>query len=53
MNELEVIIDAIRAEVSPDQIILFGSRARGDFDSESDYDVLVVVSKKEGHIVYI
>ena len=44
MNELEIIVDAIRAEVSPDQILLFGSRARGDFDSESDYDVLVVVS---------
>ncbi len=27
-------------------IILFGSRARGDFQSESDYDILVLVSKK-------
>lgn len=28
------------------RIILFGSRARGDFDSRSDYD-LMVISKKE------
>lgn len=27
-------------------IILFGSRARGDFQSESDYDILVLVTKK-------
>ncbi|MFN3821057.1 MAG: nucleotidyltransferase domain-containing protein [bacterium] len=24
-------------------IILFGSRARGDFDKESDYDILVII----------
>jgi len=27
-------------------IILFGSRARGDFQSGSDYDILVLVTKK-------
>ena len=27
-------------------IILFGSRARGDFQNESDYDILVLVTKK-------
>lgn len=27
-------------------IILFGSRARGDFQEESDYDVLVLVDKR-------
>jgi len=27
-------------------VILFGSRARGDFQSESDYDILVLVTKK-------
>lgn len=27
-------------------VILFGSRARGDFQPESDYDILVLVTKK-------
>ncbi len=29
------------------QIILFGSRARGDFCEGSDYDILIVLEKKE------
>ncbi len=29
---------------------LFGSKVRGDFDEESDIDVLVVVKDKNGHI---
>lgn len=29
------------------QIILFGSRARGDFTEGSDYDILIVVDKRE------
>jgi len=29
--------------ISAKQIILFGSRARGDFEEESDYDILVVI----------
>ena len=28
------------------KIILFGSRARGDFDEESDYDILVIVNEE-------
>jgi uncharacterized protein len=30
--------------------VLFGSRARGDHDSDSDYDVLVVVGRLDGTI---
>ncbi len=29
-----------------DRIILFGSRARGDFDDKSDYDVYVALKEK-------
>lgn len=44
--------DALLAEVvrrlvetyHPERIYLFGSRARGDRDAESDYDLMVVVS---------
>jgi len=31
-------------------VILFGSRARGDFQSGSDYDILVLVTKKTKEI---
>jgi predicted nucleotidyltransferase len=30
-----------------EQTILFGSRARGDFSVNSDYDFLIIVDKKE------
>ncbi|MCK4764039.1 MAG: nucleotidyltransferase domain-containing protein [Candidatus Aminicenantes bacterium] len=30
------------------KIYLFGSRARGDFSSSSDYDILIVLRKKIG-----
>ena len=31
-------------------VSLFGSKVRGDFDEESDVDVLVVIKDKNGHI---
>ena len=38
----------VREKVSeqPREIYLFGSRARGDEDPDSDYDVLIVVESK-------
>ena len=41
----------IVAALSPERIYLFGSRARGDAQPDSDYDVLVVVSTSQlpGH----
>jgi len=38
------ILNEILRVVLPVKVVLFGSRARGDFDAESDYDVLVVLS---------
>ncbi|KKO19975.1 MAG: nucleotidyltransferase domain-containing protein [Candidatus Brocadia sp.] len=32
------------------EIILFGSRARGDFTEGSDYDILIVVDKRDRQI---
>jgi len=39
---LQRIVDLIVSEVSPDQIILFGSHARGDARENSDIDLLVL-----------
>ena len=42
---LRRIVEVIVREIDPDRIILFGSRARGDYKDDSDYDILVL---KEG-----
>jgi predicted nucleotidyltransferase len=39
---LKQMVQAIVREVSPEAIILFGSRARGDARTDSDVDLLVV-----------
>ena len=36
------IVRYVREVASPRKIVLFGSRARGDGDEDSDYDLLVV-----------
>lgn len=33
----------IQSKITPGHIILFGSRARGDFEEESDFDILVTI----------
>lgn len=50
MNRQELLKQVKRAvhSVEPDaEIILYGSRSRGDFVSESDWDFLILVS---GHL---
>jgi len=39
---IDQVKNIIVSQVNPDKIILFGSRARGDFQDESDYDFLVL-----------
>lgn len=46
----EVLADIVRRiveAIDPDQIILFGSRARGDARDDSDYDLLVIKESEE------
>ncbi len=48
MNEVvELISDELRKKgIGVRKVILFGSRARGDYNDSSDWDFLVVIDKK-------
>jgi excisionase family DNA binding protein len=41
-SELELVVRAIVKSVQPDGVILFGSRARGDFRADSDIDLAIL-----------
>ena len=45
---LDRMVRAIVAEVDPEQVILFGSRARGDARADSDVDLIVVEAEPFG-----
>jgi len=43
----EVILNVAKEmNIEIDKIILFGSRARGDYREDSDYDILIVTKEK-------
>ena len=42
---LQAIVEIIVHEADPEQIILFGSRARGDARPDSDVDLLIIESE--------
>jgi uncharacterized protein len=46
-DELDRMVKQIVAKVDPVAIYLFGSRARGDADEDSDYDLLIVVPDEQ------
>lgn len=50
MSEQETILSDIKAAVlSVDEqvnVLLFGSRARGDFNEESDWDILILTNEE-------
>ena len=39
------MVEAVVAEVNPEQVILFGSQARGDQEQQSDVDLLIIQSE--------
>ena len=45
---IEQMVQAIVAEVDPEQVILFGSRSRGDEREDSDVDLIVVEAEPFG-----
>jgi predicted nucleotidyltransferase len=42
---LDEVVRRLVAALNPERIYVFGSRARGDAGADSDYDVMVVVSR--------
>lgn len=50
MNEkIKSIIKNTLKDFTVEKIILFGSRARGDYDRDSDYDLYIVVKEDLGY----
>ena len=47
-KEVKTFVRKLRKEFCPEKIILFGSRATGDFWKRSDYDFVIVSSAFEG-----
>jgi predicted nucleotidyltransferase len=46
---LQLVKNAVHEVDDQAEIILFGSRARGDFNKESDWDFLILTEKTENH----
>ena len=42
-SQLNEILAALKSALNPKKVYLFGSRARGDFHDESDYDFVLIV----------
>jgi len=47
-SELQGFIKRVKAKYIGCKIILFGSRARGDFLADSDYDFIIISERFEG-----
>ena len=44
---LNEVVGRLVNALEPEQIYLFGSRARGDAQADSDYDIMVIVSESD------
>ena len=47
-DQIEAMANAIAKAVDPEQIIIFGSQARGDAGPDSDVDFLIITSEPFG-----
>jgi len=44
-HEIQTLLKKVFDDLNYEKLILFGSRARGDFSVRSDYDILIIVQK--------
>jgi len=49
---LQIVKKAVHEVDDKAEIILFGSRARGDFHKESDWDFLILTEKKDEDVIW-
>ncbi len=49
---LQIVKKAVHEVDDKAEIILFGSRARGDFHKESDWDFLILTEKKDEEVIW-
>ena len=47
---IQTLLKKVLGDLNYEKLILFGSRARGDFDDDSDLDILIIVKKKTSKI---
>ncbi len=47
-QDLAPFLSRLRAELQPELVLLFGSRARGDSRAHSDYDLIIVSERFQG-----
>ena len=45
---IQTLLKKVLGDLNYEKLILFGSRARGDFSEGSDYDILIIVQKSLG-----
>ncbi len=48
IEEINAFLKRVDKNFKPERVVLFGSRARGDYLKHSDYDIIVVSSSFEG-----
>ncbi len=46
VDTIDLVVETIRREISPERIILFGSLSQGNAKSDSDLDIAVIQKKK-------
>jgi predicted nucleotidyltransferase len=48
-NKLDEILSKLVPEFQPTKIFLFGSRAKGTFRADSDYDLFLIIENSDEH----
>ena len=48
IREIEGFLKKVKERFDPELLLLFGSRARGEYLKQSDYDFIIVSKKFEG-----